>query len=115
MKVNSKRGKLMPEDTCETETTTCILGFSNSVEDSTLVKMQRWHYYIDRGRLLFVEGLPLLRETSEDIFKKCDRADSGLSVEDCPKHFSIRARPIDLVNFAKQILAFYKGCENVQP
>jgi hypothetical protein len=110
MKVNSKRGKFMPEDTCETETTTCILGFSNSVEDSAIVKMQRWHHYIDRGRLLFVEGLPLIRETSDDIFDKCERADRGEKVEDCPKHFSIRARPTDLMTFAQQILAFYKPC-----
>ena len=46
-------------------------------------------------------------------FEKCGRADSGLPVEDCPKHFSICARPIDLLRFAKRILDFYKGYENV--
>jgi hypothetical protein len=98
----------MPEDICETEITTCILGLTNSVEDSTLVKMQRWHHDIDIGRLLFVEGSPLIRETSDDIFEKCERADRAETVEDCPKHFSIRARSKDLMTFAQQILNIYK-------
>jgi hypothetical protein len=98
----------MPEDTHETETTTCILGFSNSVEDSTLVNMRRSRHDIGRGRLLFVEGLLLIRETSDDVFGKCERADRGEKIEGCPKHFSIQARPTDLMTLAHQILNFYK-------
>jgi len=102
----------MAEPNCETKITQ-LLGFSNSVKDSTLVKMERWHYYTDRGRLLFVEGLPLYGEKSEDLLEKCERADRGEKVENCPKHFSIAARPLDLVRFARQILSFYTGYENI--
>jgi hypothetical protein len=91
-----------------------VPSFSNSVDDSTTIKMERWHYYTDTGRMLLIEGEYLDKEKFEEAVRKCDRADSGLPVEDCPNHFSIVGRPLDLVKLAKEILKFYTGYENVQ-
>jgi hypothetical protein len=48
------------------------------------------------------------KEKFEEVSKKCVYADLGISVEDCPEHFSLACRPSDLVDLAKEILEFYK-------
>lgn len=81
------------------------------------VKMKQWHYYIDRARLTIVEGA-YNEEELKEIVDKCDRADDyaekGLTPPaDCPRHFTLVCRPLDLVFLAKDILNLYKGYENV--
>lgn len=95
------------------EMVTSIPSFSYQYDESTTVKMERWSYYIDRGRLWFLRG-GFNKEELEDTIRKCERADSGaFSEQNCPKHFSIQGRRLDFVKFARQILKFYTGYEDV--
>ena len=81
------------------------------------IRMSRWHYYIDRGKLTIVEGIHGGEEL-EKVIDKCGHADAdveaGLSPPaDCPRHFTVVCRPIDLVHLAKDILNLYKGYEDM--
>lgn len=81
------------------------------------IKMERWHYYIDRAKITIVEGIYKDEELKE-ILDKCARADAhakaGLTPSaDCPRHFTLVCRPLDLVFLAKDILNLYKGYEEV--
>ncbi len=110
----------MPNETDRDETSLVIQELhhiSASMGDYVTVKMKRWHYYIDRGKLTLVEGT-YTREELEKVLDKCDRADGSAlaessSASDCPRHFTLVCRPLDLVKLAREILNLYKGYENV--
>jgi len=82
------------------------------------VKMVRWHYYIDRGKLMLIEGI-YGKEELEKVVEKCNRADTAIKHReqalelDCPRHFELTCRPSDLVRFAREILSLYKGYEHL--
>ena len=81
------------------------------------IKMERWHYYIDRAKITMVEGI-YKDEEFEEILDKCHRADAYARAgrplpADCPRHFTLVCRPLDLVFLAKDILNLYKGYEDV--
>jgi hypothetical protein len=95
---------------CETNFV-CISNPSNQIEDQVTVKMERWQHQVDSGRLLIFKGGFHNEKDLEEAQRKCDLADSGKTVEGCPEHFSIYAKPFDLVKFAREILSFYTGYE----
>ena len=78
------------------------------------VKLDSWHYYVNRAKLSIYEGAYRLEEL-ESVDEKCVRADTGSKDEhDCPRHFTLICRPSDLIALARDILKLYKGDENVQ-
>jgi hypothetical protein len=104
-----------------TETQSCFIEELGQISASggnyTTIRMERWHYYIDRAKLMLIQGWYNKDELIE-IVDKCNRADAdieaGLSPpDDCPKHFTLVCRPLDLVRLARDILNLYKGYENI--
>lgn len=80
------------------------------------VEMKRWHYYIDRAKLTLIQGSYNEKELME-IVDKCDSADARKeagfpSSPDCPRHFTLVCRPLDLVRLARDILNLCKGYED---
>jgi hypothetical protein len=86
------------------------LGYVSAPENKHVtVKLDRWHYYMDRAKLSIYEGAYRLEEINA-VEEKCVRADTGAEdVPDCPRHFTIICRPTDLVELAKSILKLYAG------
>jgi hypothetical protein len=90
---------------------TGVPGFYNDVKEYTTIKMERWHYCGDRGRLRIIKLYGDEKKFNAEV-DKCNDADEnaaeGLPHDKCPMHFWLEARPKDLINLAKEILDFYK-------
>ena len=84
------------------------LGYVSAFEGKYVtVKLDRWHYYMDRAKLSMYEGAYRLEEL-KSVEDKCGRADTGSEdVPDCPRHFTIICQPSDLVALARSILKLY--------
>lgn len=110
----------MPNEKDKNETSLVIQELhpiSASMGDYVTVKMERWHYHIDRSKLILVEGT-YTKEELEKVLDKCNRADASARAEsspssDCPRHFTLACRPLDLVKLAREILTLYKGYESI--
>lgn len=90
---------------------------SASSGEYVTVKMDRWFYYIDRAKLMLIKGT-YSKEELKKIVDRCDHADllerAGKSPDvDCPRHFTMVCRPLDLVRLARDILKLYKEYERV--
>jgi hypothetical protein len=86
------------------------LGYVSASENKYVtVKLDRWYYYMDRAKLSIYEGAYRPEEIKK-VEEKCARADDGSEdAPDCPRHFTIICRPIDLVELARSILKLYAG------
>jgi hypothetical protein len=74
-------------------------------------RVHKWHHYIDRVKLTFVEDLHYSYEETEEAIRRGRPEPKALFPEDYPKHFEIVCRPRDLLYFAKVLTEI---CESVE-
>jgi hypothetical protein len=102
----------------KTETYSCsVEELSGHYDNNVTVKIDKWFYYVDRAKLMLIEGT-YSKEDLEKAAERCNHIDilerAGESPDvDCPRHFTVVCRPLDLVRLAKAILKFYREYQDI--
>jgi hypothetical protein len=92
---------------------------SASMGNYVTIKVDRWHYYIDRSKLTLIDGGYRKKEELNEIERKCNIADRAVErgeppSADCPEHFVLTIRWVDMVRLAEEILNLRDEREKAQ-
>jgi hypothetical protein len=92
---------------------------SASMGNCVTIKVERWHYHINRSKLTLIDGAYREGEELNEIERKCNIADRAAESGEppptgCPEHFVLTIRWVDMLRLAEEILKLRDEQEKAQ-